>query len=105
MPSRAAKQKRKHARKRWGDILRKYGSICFHCKEQVKPLPNLDQDLIEQIVSSHRIAIMKDGSTILLATIDHLKPLREGGTNSLKNIVPSCYPCNRRRELLALMEM
>ena len=33
--------------------------------------------------------------------VDHSVPLSQGGTNYLRNLVPSCIPCNRsKRELL-----
>lgn len=31
------------------------------------------------------------------ATIDHLQPKSKGGTNSIHNMVASCYDCNTRK--------
>lgn len=31
---------------------------------------------------------------VLKRVIDHLKPLRRGGTDTVENLVPSCIPCN-----------
>ncbi len=35
--------------------------------------------------------------TRLTATLDHVKPLAEGGDNSLENLVTSCLDCNTKR--------
>ena len=29
--------------------------------------------------------------------VDHSNPLSKGGTNYLRNLVPSCIPCNRKK--------
>jgi hypothetical protein len=35
--------------------------------------------------------------TRLTATLDHVKPVAEGGDNSLENLMTSCLDCNRKR--------
>ena len=35
------------------------------------------------------------------ATIDHIKPISEGGTNYYYNLAASCGTCNRRRNKIA----
>jgi 5-methylcytosine-specific restriction endonuclease McrA len=35
--------------------------------------------------------------TLETSTLDHIKPLAGGGTDSISNFAASCHPCNRRR--------
>lgn len=35
--------------------------------------------------------------TLETVTLDHVKPLSKGGAMGIKNIVPACLACNRKR--------
>jgi len=35
--------------------------------------------------------------TLMEITLDHVVPLSKGGAMGLRNIVPACLPCNRRK--------
>lgn len=41
----------------------------------------------------------RDGGilTLRIASLDHVTPLSEGGSERLSNIVPACVPCNKDR--------
>lgn len=35
--------------------------------------------------------------TVGVATTDHVRPLRDGGTNKYRNLVAACWNCNMER--------
>lgn len=37
------------------------------------------------------------GQLLVFLTIDHLVPVKLGGPHTIRNIVPACGPCNRRK--------
>ena len=51
-------------------IVRKYGPWCYYCGEAL---------------------------AFQMITIDHVKPVKRGGSNANTNLVPSCYRCNQRK--------
>jgi 5-methylcytosine-specific restriction endonuclease McrA len=38
------------------------------------------------------------------ATKEHLTPISRGGTDGIENIVPSCWPCNRQKNVKTATE-
>ncbi len=63
---------------------------CFYCDEPTILPENMDSGLTKQ-------QLKYDG-----ATLDHLIPQVDGGTDSLKNLVCSCAYCNSRRGTMAV---
>ena len=57
-----------HTREEWEQKKEQYGNHCFYCYKQLKRL-----------------------------TKDHIIPVRDGGGNTIDNIVPACMGCNRRK--------
>jgi len=54
---------------------------CHYCDRNIR------------IISFRELTEQKDR-----ATIDHVIPSREGGTDDLENLVPSCFPCNYKKD-------
>ena len=42
--------------------------------------------------------------TLKQATKDHMQPRTRGGSDDLLNIVPACWPCNRRKNTMTAEE-
>jgi hypothetical protein len=40
-----------------------------------------------------------------LFTIDHVKPVSRGGTQSVKNLKPACYQCNQKKGAKELQDL
>lgn len=57
-------------------VIEKKGTQCHWCGEQT---------VISQDVTARQL------------TIDHVIPAKDGGTNSLDNLVPCCFRCNQSR--------
>ena len=51
---------------------------------------------------SYRCRYCQKQLTRLTATLDHVKPIAEGGDNSLGNLMTSCLDCNRKRNKRAI---
>jgi 5-methylcytosine-specific restriction endonuclease McrA len=61
----------------WRALLRKYRYKCVYCNKRI---------------------------TRKTASVDHVAALSRGGTNWIRNIVPSCLPCNQRKNFLSPRE-
>lgn len=48
----------------------------------------------EQLLELYGHSCLKCGKTGIPLTIDHIKPIDSGGSNSIDNIQPLCKPCN-----------
>lgn len=62
------------------------GQWCFYCGKVVFWAANMSEDNIQPDLDDRPIA-----------TIDHLKPLGKGGSNTLDNMIIACRPCHRKR--------
>ena len=65
-----------HTERQWEGKFFRCGMRCYWC---LKPLCLIPQGEIE------------------IATKDHLTPTCRGGSDSIDNIVPACFECNRRK--------
>lgn len=70
--------------KRKRKILDKTNGVCFYCGVH----------LIFNIPMSEE----KRGQVNNLFSVEHIKPITEGGTNELSNLVPACRDCNSARK-------
>lgn len=90
---------RRRARKKHLDRLyAEQNSLCHWCKSQTVLLKYIDEDKI--IEARSEFIIWREGEYVLrarYATIDHVTPISEGGTNDPDNLVMSCSGCNRDR--------
>ena len=50
----------------------------------------------EIVLTNPSCALCGSGTAALV--IDHIKPLRQGGANSLSNIQAICHPCNTKKD-------
>lgn len=94
----------RRASRRMGSLMHEFGARCFYCKREVAPISHTRK--------RYRIVCIKkqwftwawtDGTThtALIATIDHVVPLSQGGDNKKGNLVLCCIGCNGRRNDLA----
>lgn len=95
----AAKNLRNASRKRVRALQRRDGSKCAFCGEWLVihyldvPGSVISVDHCEVVWrASHKQIV-----TSLIATVEHLVPVSEGGTNDLSNLRLACYPCNAKR--------
>lgn len=92
---------RLQARKKYADELYiAQDGLCYYCQQPTKTKRYIEpQDFIGivkgWIVWRYKGLVRRDR----LATIDHLKPIAEGGTNDRENLVLACQPCNYKRSI------
>ena len=67
----------------------KQKGLCYYCEQSV-----CTNDLLE-FASKYHIPVSK--AKILECTGEHLVPFKDGGGNSVKNIVAACWFCNQGR--------
>lgn len=89
---------RRRAREWASVILEKHGAQCWWCGAPLVSIQALHSELIVRITGRH-VWWYKNGTIRqdLFATLDHVVPLSEGGTNRLANLVPACSKCNNSR--------
>ena len=66
-----------HTSRQWQGKFFRCGMRCFYCCKPLSLIPN-------------------DGR-IEIATKDHLTPTSRGGSDTIDNIVPACFDCNRKK--------
>jgi hypothetical protein len=73
-------------------------TTCMWCGETIYWLNMIPPQNIIKVSHSH-ITVQINGyqKMLLVATVDHYFELRNGGTNELRNLIPSCAICNRDR--------
>lgn len=89
---------RRRARERAPAVLKKHGTQCWWCKAPLISIQSLRPEQIVRITGRH-VWWRKNGTVRvdLFATLDHVVPLSEGGTNRFANLVPACSKCNNSR--------
>lgn len=65
---------------------RRDGLFCFYCGKVVVWASMLGEQNVQPDLDERPIA-----------TIDHLRQLARGGTNTLNNMIIACRPCHRER--------
>ena len=74
------------------------GSVCELCGEAVRAVCLVRKRNRIEVTSTHIRHWTRDGIRVdRVATVEHLKPTAEGGTNELSNVVVACADCNRKR--------
>lgn len=80
------------------EVCNRLGFKCYWCERPLVILRLLPkQNIIGR--SAHQVTWRGKGKikTAYYATVDHVIPIREGGSNKWDNLVPSCAPCNEAR--------
>lgn len=94
--NRAARRKRAQL---WLDVLyARHNSLCFWCKSPLALVGSVPEQ--DRISVKGGTLVWRDGEEIfsaLVATSDHLIPVRDGGNSDISNLVLSCMRCNGRR--------
>ena len=98
--SRNYKTKRRAASRKKARILELKGKICHWCKCELVSFSELSKTC--EILNLQNYTLQyrdenKEVKTGIVATLDHVLELHRGGGNSIDNLVPSCYNCNKER--------
>ena len=74
-------------------------------KRKSAPGKYTEKEWLQLLTAFHyRCAYCYRRLTRRTASADHVNPLARGGTNWITNIVPSCLPCNQRKNFLTARE-
>lgn len=87
---------RERAAKLLPRLVELHGPTCVWCRRRVVVRRLLPDDLVIY-ESSDYVNWYGNATQVLKATVEHLNPLSEGGTNAMENLRPACGPCNRKR--------
>lgn len=95
----AKDRQRRQARKKFPCLMMKTKGKCYWCSKDIV--------VSQAIIRAYPYRIKKEyifwtdyqgeEHVALFATVDHIVPIRDGGTNDPENLVASCGPCNRDR--------
>jgi hypothetical protein len=90
---------RARAQRKMEALLTTHGHKCHWCGERVIYIRSVP--VVDRIKTSH-FKLHFRGSKgkvkiVRIATVDHVKPLEEGGDYRLENLVLACGECNQRR--------
>lgn len=80
------------------NILGSKGYICHWCGRKIVNTSDISKN--KRIKITKHVIVWRGDNKIKtgwLATIDHIKPKCEGGSDSYSNLVPSCHECNQIR--------
>lgn len=94
---------RRNSKRKLDRLVYEQGGVCYWCANEIIPLrcvPRLRKN------ESHRAVTFWDNRqakwrTVRKASVDHVRPLSEGGGNEISNLVAACIECNGRRNGLA----
>lgn len=89
----------RRAREKWLERLyAKHNSLCHWCKSATAMRRFVEPASL--ISATNGFLTWRDGDVVLrarLATVDHVTPISEGGTNDATNVVLACADCNQNR--------
>lgn len=92
---------RKSARLQFLDKITGPFGKCHWCNITIVWLKRIPEDWMVVPIENQRARVCRGSKKIievyLLATIDHVVPLAQGGSNHPFNLVAACSPCNNRR--------
>lgn len=97
------RNRRRRQRERAADLLKrictKLGYNCWWCKRHLVLARDIPEVNILERTADHLTWQSNKHGPIkkLIATVDHVLPLADGGNNYHTNLVPACGPCNRDR--------
>jgi 5-methylcytosine-specific restriction endonuclease McrA len=101
------KKIREKARQLLPQLLTEYNHRCYWCRRKVVMRRAIPDHLIVQETDNEIIwrtsPLLRDDPNIpevlsaLIASVDHLTRIADGGGNARDNLVPSCRACNNTR--------
>lgn len=83
-----------------GELVRQQNGLCKYCNQpivHVKSIPIKDRIEITNdwyLIYKHKRHVRKR----LIATRDHVIPLKDGGPNTISNLVACCSQCNNEKD-------
>lgn len=80
------------------DLLRQQGHKCYWCKQRMWMRSDFDD--VELKNENHK-AVYANGRWHPLATVDHVVPISQGGSDDPENLVAACASCNMQRNRVA----
>jgi hypothetical protein len=81
-------------------LIRKHGAACYYCGEPIVQVAILREQQIIRL-TCYTVSYRAFGKIVhkaRIATIEHLKPRAEGGTNHDDNLRPACAECNSEKQ-------
>lgn len=89
---------RERAAKKLKKILDEHGYYCHWCHDPLVLLREIPEDaIIKKLAFNVTWKSIKGTQCQKFATVDHVIPLCESGTNQPQNLVPACGRCNIKR--------
>ncbi len=112
--ARILRRKRAYRLEHLEEIRTKHQEYCMSHQEELRESRNMSStrrrarlknapinDLTKQqwlmIKQHYKYQCVYCGKKLKKLTMDHITPLRDGGTHTFMNIVPACMPCNRKK--------
>lgn len=99
--ARRAKRARNQSHATWFSTCRNPITECSWCGTKLvwHRLVEPGNRILFDVAKSH-LTFLREGAIITLpiASLDHVIPLKDGGSAGLSNVVPSCIPCNTGRD-------
>lgn len=88
--------KRKLATFRLPELIRKYDGKCQSCGVTCTMLRSVKRTLVWQ--THYQLCFKKGGRNIIrsIATAEHIKKLRDGGSSDINNLTLFCVECNEK---------
>jgi hypothetical protein len=89
----------KKARERWLEHLyARQNSMCYWCRSQTVLLRYISEE--QELSCKNGFVTWRDGENVFaarIASVDHIRPVSDGGTNDPANLVMACVDCNQNR--------
>ena len=87
------------ARARFDELMARHKGRCHWCGEPVTRLASLSRHWNPRVVNGREIQYRRRGQnfSVRLATVDHIRPLHNGGQSTMTNMVVACAQCNQLR--------
>ena len=96
---RHAQSCRRTARKLLPELVAAQDNKCCYCKQFIVVIRDIPEELFDRREGPYAFFRSLEGDLLFakFATVEHLKPLAEGGSNRKDNLAASCIRCNQKR--------
>lgn len=99
------KRQRQKARKHILHLLTQQGGTCHWCPKPLACWQSPPPNVIHRSDTTVVCSLPGGEKTYWWASIDHVKPLSEGGSNKIDNLVAACKPCNSSRSTVKVIPL